>query len=72
MSELSVSDSIKMLRETFSVAQNAINNAPYDEARKPEHSGRLQRLIEECERQRPTGPDGEHGDRHTPTCGCDR
>lgn len=69
-STLRVPDSIKMLRETFSVAQNRINNSPFDEARKREHSDRLQRLIEECERQRPTGPDGKHNDRHTATCGC--
>lgn len=71
MSDLTVPDSIKMLRETFSVAQARINGSPLDGGRKREHSDRLQRLIDDCERQRPTGPDGTHGDRHTPTCGCE-
>jgi hypothetical protein len=67
---LTVPDSIKMLRETLSVAQNRIGNSPLDAGRRREHMDRLQRLIDDCERQRPTGPDGKHGDRHTPTCGC--
>lgn len=71
MSSLTVRDSIKMLRETLSVAQNRIGNSPLDVGRRHEHIDRLQRLIDDCERQRPTGPDGKHGDRHTPTCGCD-
>lgn len=64
-------DTIKMLRETFSAAQSYIgthSNRSYDRGR---HVERLQRLIDECERQRPTGSDGKHADRHTPTCGCD-
>jgi hypothetical protein len=65
-----VPDTPKMLRETLSVAQARIGNSPYDEARKREHIDRLRRLIDECERQRPTGPDGKHDDRHTATCGC--
>lgn len=28
-------------------------------------------LIKECERKRPLGPDGKHGNLHTPECGCD-
>lgn len=34
------------------------------------HRARLQHLADECQRMRPVGPDGKHGDRHTPTCGC--
>jgi hypothetical protein len=30
----------------------------------------LQVLIDECDRMRPLGPDGKHGDRHTVECGC--
>lgn len=65
-----VPDGPKMLRETLCVAQARIGNSPYDEGRKREHIDRLQRLIDECERMRPTGSDGKHDDRHTPTCGC--
>lgn len=68
---LIVADGPKMLRETLSVAQARIGNSPYDESRKREHIDRLQRLIDECERHRPTGPGGKHGDLHTPTCGCE-
>ena len=67
-----VPDSIKMLRETFCVAQAAINATVPDIDRRAEHVDRLQRLIDDCDRQRPLGPDGKHDDRHTPTCGCDR
>ena len=28
-------------------------------------------LIRLCDRLRPLGSDGKHGDRHTPYCGCD-
>lgn len=28
-------------------------------------------LLKECDRHRPLGPDGKHGNRHTVTCGCD-
>jgi hypothetical protein len=67
-----VADSPKMLRETLCVAQARIGNSPYDEGRKREHIDRLQRLIDECDRKRPLGPNGKHDDRHTPECGCNR
>lgn len=64
-------DTIKMLRETFCAAQWAVNQLGRSEH--TVHAGRLQRLIDECDRQRPLGSDGKHGDQlHTPTCGCDR
>lgn len=62
-------DGPKMLRETLCLAQAAIiavSQAPQH------HLDSLQRLIAECDRHRPLGPDGKHGNRHTPTCGCDR
>lgn len=64
----SIPDSPKMLRETLSVAQSSI---PPEHHRGTEHRARLQRLIDECERKRPTGSDAKHGNRHTPECGCD-
>jgi hypothetical protein len=64
-------DDPKMLRETLCVAQNKILNSPYDKARNMEYAKALQRLINECDRKRPIGFDGKHGDRHTATCGCD-
>jgi hypothetical protein len=67
-----VPDSPKMLRETLCVAQTEIGASPWAELDlKQEHIARLQRLVDECDRHRPLGPDGKHGDRHTPTCGCD-
>lgn len=68
MTTLNVSDSVKMLRETFCVAQAAL--APGGPILSG-HRERLQRLIDECDRQRPLGPDGKHDNRHTPTCGCE-
>jgi hypothetical protein len=42
-----------------------------------EHPGRRaprqdRSIINEIDRQRPLGPDGTHGERHTETCGCER
>ena len=70
MTSYRVSDGPKMLRETLCVAQSRIASSPLDEGRKAEHLARLERLIAECDRHRPLGPDGTHGDRHTATCGC--
>ena len=63
-------DSIKLVQETLSLAQCAVLNFYPDTDQRRSAVGRLQRLIDECERQRPVGPDGKHGDLHTPTCGC--
>lgn len=67
-----IDDGPKMLRETLCVAQAAISNHPTAGGWHPErHVARLGRLIAECDRHRPLGPDGKHNDRHTPTCGCE-
>ena len=58
MTTLRAHDSIKMLRETFCVAQTRILNSTEDRAM--EHVERLQRLIDDCDRQRPLDPDGKH------------
>ena len=63
-----VPDGPKMLRETLCVAQSTISG--YGGARAEEHCARLQRLIDECERKRPTDNAGKHGMMHTPECGC--
>lgn len=64
-------DSPKMLRETLCVAQTRIINSGLDDGRLEHHVARLQLLIAECDRHRPLGPDGKHGNLHTETCGCD-
>lgn len=66
---LTSSDSPKMLRETLCVAQTYVGQSGL--ARADDDIARLQRLIDECDRHRPLGPDGKHGDRHTDTCGCE-
>jgi hypothetical protein len=70
-----IPDGPKMLKETLAVSQSAIGEMyrgkQTGKTRQMEHIERLQRLINECERKRPTGPDGKHGSRHTPECGCD-
>lgn len=65
-----VDDDPKMLRETLATAQVYILNYSKTD-RKHDHSKVLQRLIDECDRKRPLGPDGKHGNRHTDECGCD-
>lgn len=69
MSTISAPDSLKMIRETFCVAQSWLGYA--GDTRVPEHIERLQRLIDDIDRQRPLGQDGKHGDLHTADCGCE-
>lgn len=68
MTRLEVSDGPKMLRETLCAAQAAV--ADRRGSRAAHHVAQLGRLIDECDRLRPLGPDGKHGDRHTRHCGC--
>jgi hypothetical protein len=69
MSTITASDSLKMIRETLCVSQSWLGYA--GDTRTPEHIERLQRLIDDIDRQRPLGPDGKHGDLHTANCGCE-
>ena len=70
--ELNVTDSPKMLREKLCLAQYAVNNyATLAISERKRASDALQELINECDRHRPLGSDGKHGNRHTPTCGCE-
>lgn len=71
MAEIHLTDSLKMLRETLCVAQTALNHSPIGGSRRLDHIDRIGRVIKEIDRQRPLGPDGTHGDRHTATCGCE-
>lgn len=77
MTELRIDDTIKMIRETLCRAQSAISfraAAGHDVDCHARDVQLLGRLIADCDRQRPLGPDGRHGDgeRCTPTCGCRR
>lgn len=69
MSTISAPDSLKMIRETLCVTQARIGYAA--DPRNREHIDRLQRLIDSIDQQRPLGPDGKHGDLHTPNCQCE-
>lgn len=69
MTTLNVTDTPKMLRETLAVAQTLIYAS--NDPRKYQHATHIQHLIDECDRLRPLGPDGKHGDLHTQYCGCD-
>lgn len=65
-------DSLKMLRETLAAAETYFANWAASYIENPEtHLARIGRLIAEIDRQRPLGPDGKHGDLHTPSCGCE-
>jgi hypothetical protein len=70
VTKIHTDDTLKTLRETFCIAQSAIQHRPYDENRKPGHVARLGRLIDDIDRQRPLGSNGKHDARHTLTCGC--
>jgi hypothetical protein len=71
MIEYIVPDEPKQLKETLCVAQALIGNSELNQDRRQGHMWVLQRLIDECDRHRPVGHDGKHGDLHTPTCGCE-
>lgn len=60
---LPVPDGPKMLRETLCRAQSRVLFAV--------DAARLQALIDALDAMRPLGSDGQHGDRHTPLCGCE-
>ncbi|WP_189079259.1 hypothetical protein [Mangrovihabitans endophyticus] len=69
MTSYEVPDGPKMLRETLCLAQTAIGAVAGVTGQ--HHIALLQRLVDECDRHRPLGRDGTHGDRHTRTCGCE-
>lgn len=66
----------KMLLETLCVTQHALHQL--EQARPGYNAGgtiethleRVQALMDECDRKRPTGRGGKHDDLHTDECGC--
>lgn len=62
----------KSLRETVNIARGIVARHP-EESHEPFHSRVLEHLDllgAECDRKRPTGVGGKHGDLHTSECGC--
>lgn len=68
-----IPDDPKMLRETLCLAQNAVATSRFNltSGEYTDYIQRLQRLINECDRKRPLGPNGKHGTQHTDECGCE-
>lgn len=65
--DISVDLSPKQLREAMCLAQSRVVGAALSRSA----SDAIQMVINECDRHRPLGPDGKHGEtRHTLTCGC--
>ncbi len=62
-------DNIKMAREALCLAQMALHESDANIANSVPR--RIGMLIKELDKHRPLGPDGKHGDLHTPTCGCE-
>ena len=71
MAEIRTPDSLKSIREAICLAQSALGRWTFPGDRPEDRSATLGRLIEDIDRQRPLGPDGKHGGRHTATCGCE-
>ena len=69
MAAIIIYDSLKMIRETLCLAQYALS-ATF-ENNTTHHRERLQRLINDIDRQRPLNSAGKHGENHTLTCGCE-
>lgn len=72
MTSIKTEASLKSTREALCLAQSALLNFwPASGDRPGDRAETLQRLIDDIDRQRPLGPDGKHGNRHTLTCGCE-
>jgi hypothetical protein len=64
----------KAMHEALCAAQSALGErarSGVDVQRVPRWVASLGVLAAEIERVRPTGPNGKHGDLHTPSCGCE-
>jgi hypothetical protein len=61
---------LKSVREALCAAQTAVGQF-YTSSQKDLWVATLGSLIADIDRQRPIGPDGKHGNRHTPFCQCD-
>lgn len=64
------SHGLKATREALCVAQAWLGGV-HDNGEAARAITTIQHLIDDIDRQRPLGPDGKHGDRHAPTCGCE-
>ena len=62
--------SIKIVGEALAFAETALLHFYPDTGQRAIYAGVIAHLLADVQRQSPTGPDGKHGDRHTPTCGC--
>lgn len=65
---------VKSTREALCAAQWALGEVArrgLDVDTTPGRIDRLGALIAELDKHRPLGSDGKHGNRHTPTCGCE-
>lgn len=73
MTTLTTDHTPKMVREALCFAEGAVARlVPGTLTAQTSLTGLvLADLIRECDRHRPLGPDGTHGDRHTLTCGCE-
>lgn len=72
MSLIRSGHTVKMVREALCFAQTAVNHVySADNKQKGMYSDILQDMIDDCDRQRPLGRDGKHGNLHTDNCGCD-
>lgn len=60
-------NSLKTAREALCLAEGAIR---YTHGPTPA-MWLIAAMIRDIDEQRPLGPDGKHGNRHTPTCGCE-
>lgn len=73
MTTLTTDHTPKMVREALCFAEGAVARlVPGSLTAQTSLTGLvLADLIRECDRHRPLGPDGTHGNRHTITCGCE-
>lgn len=70
VSTVNSSTSIKSVGEALSYAECALLNFYPEGRRRDMYAKIIADLLADVRRQRPVGPDGKHGNRHTETCGC--
>ncbi|MEQ4566234.1 hypothetical protein [Paenarthrobacter sp. CAP02] len=73
MSVIMTVDSLKMIRETMCLAEHALHVSARTGSSRPSKGdfARIQRILDDIDRQRPLGSNGKHGNLHTQTCGCE-
>lgn len=71
MASYTVPHDPKMVHEAMCLAEGVISRQDVGVGRDVRYLQIISDFIKECERKRPLGPNGKHGNMHTAECGCE-